>query len=85
MAALTINRTLRGKTLKTMGFQIFELIAYINQVRDYRLFRCENLMFFFYIYRYNKALDTKKERASKASQNFGAKGQRGGHPNQVIK
>lgn len=31
---------------------------------------------------YNKALDAKKERASKASQNFGAKGQRGGHPNQ---
>jgi hypothetical protein len=39
MAALTINRTLRGKTLKTMAFQIFELIAYINQVRDYRLLK----------------------------------------------
>ena len=33
--------------------------------------------------RYNKAVDAKKERASKSSQNFGAKGQRGGHPNQV--
>ncbi|XP_071154128.1 superkiller complex protein 2-like [Mytilus edulis] len=31
---------------------------------------------------YNKAVDAKKERTSKASQNFGAKGQRGGHPNQ---
>ena len=34
--------------------------------------------------RYNKAVNAKKERASKASQSFGAKGTRhGGHPGQV--
>ncbi|KAL4219308.1 hypothetical protein ACF0H5_021887 [Mactra antiquata] len=31
---------------------------------------------------YQKALDAKKERATKSSQNFGAKGPRGGHPHQ---
>ncbi|XP_060071895.1 superkiller complex protein 2-like [Ylistrum balloti] len=31
---------------------------------------------------YSKALEAKKERASKSSQNFGAKGTRGAHPNQ---
>ena len=34
-------------------------------------------------YRYQKAVDAKKDRASKSSQSFGAKGQRGGHPSQV--
>ncbi|XP_045196087.2 SKI2 subunit of superkiller complex protein-like [Mercenaria mercenaria] len=31
---------------------------------------------------YQKAIDAKKERATKSSQSFGAKGTRGGHPNQ---
>lgn len=31
---------------------------------------------------YQKAVDAKKDRASKSSQSFGAKGPRGGHPNQ---
>ena len=34
-------------------------------------------------FRYQKAVDAKKDRASKSSQSFGAKGQRGGHPSQV--
>ncbi len=34
--------------------------------------------------RYNKACTAKKERASKSSQSFGAKGTRGGHPAQVL-
>jgi hypothetical protein len=33
--------------------------------------------------RYQKAIDAKKERSTKSSQNFGAKGTRGGLPNQV--
>ena len=33
--------------------------------------------------RYNKAVAAKKERASHSSQNFGAKGTRGGNPSQV--
>jgi len=34
--------------------------------------------------RYNKAIEAKKERATKSSQSFGAKGTRGGHPAQVM-
>ena len=35
-------------------------------------------------YRYSKAMEAKKERSIKSSHNFGAKGTRGGHPNQVM-
>ena len=41
------------------------------------------VFFFFFFNSYQKAVDAKKERASKASLNFGAKGVRGGHPYQV--
>lgn len=36
----------------------------------------------FFLYRYTKALESLKERSSKAAQNFGPKGPRGSHPQQ---
>jgi hypothetical protein len=41
------------------------------------------LILLLYFTSYQKAIDAKKERASKSSQSFGAKGHRGGHPSQV--
>ncbi|KAJ8300200.1 hypothetical protein KUTeg_021719 [Tegillarca granosa] len=42
----------------------------------------EDILSYSVYHSYSKAVDAKKERASKMSQNFGAKGVRGGHPNQ---